>query len=67
MLKRAEINRHVKKQASESNIELEREQPILHLFNKGFSLKDDEEALPFFMVDYLELIDWTGRAIRAAK
>ena len=30
-------------------------------------LKDNEQALPFSLVDYIELIDWTGRAIREDK
>ena len=41
--------------------------PRLYPFNAGFALNDDEKSIPFSLQDYLELIDWTGRAIRDDK
>jgi REP element-mobilizing transposase RayT len=29
--------------------------------------RQDEQALPFYLTDYLALVDWTGRAVRADK
>ncbi|MFM4702858.1 transposase [Aeromonas bivalvium] len=39
--------------------------PALHLL--PFSTKHEPEALPYGLADYLTLVDWTGRAIRADK
>src|SRR5690606_30476921 len=36
-------------------------------FNKGHALKEKENAIPFHYQDYLQLLDWTGRAIRDDK
>lgn len=29
--------------------------------------RQDEKAIPFYVTDYLELVDWTGRAVRRDK
>ena len=44
-----------------------RKVPKLYPFNAGFELKESEQALAFSLKDYMELIDWTGRAIREDK
>ena len=44
-----------------------RESPKLYPFNAGFELKESEQALAFSLKDYVELIDWTGRALRDDK
>lgn len=41
--------------------------PKLLPFNQGTELKEGEKALPFSLVDYAELLDWTGRAVRQDK
>ena len=56
-----QVGRPKKKQAQG------RKTPLLYQFNDGVELKDDERALPFSIEDYLELFDWTGRAIRYDK
>jgi len=42
-------------------------QPKLYPFNRGVGLSDGEKALAFSFKDYLELVDWTGRALRPDK
>ncbi len=44
-----------------------RKSPTLYPFNRGFDLKEGEQALPFSLDDYMGLIDWTGRAVRDDK
>ena len=41
--------------------------PVLYPFNKGVELRDEEQALPFSVEDYMQLLDWTGRALRDDK
>ena len=44
-----------------------RNKPVLFQFNHGVDLQDGEQGLAFSLQDYLELIDWTGRAVRPDK
>lgn len=52
----ARINRAMKPQSL----------PCMHPFLDQVS-DQDQEAIPFSFTDYLELVDWTGRQIRADK
>ena len=45
----------------------QRKAPNLYQFNTGVDLKEGENALAFSIKDYLQLIDWTGRAIKNEK
>ncbi|CZF82791.1 hypothetical protein GCE9029_03443 [Grimontia celer] len=38
----------------------------LHVF-AGYPRKDQPEGIPFRLLDYLELVDWTGRQVRDDK
>ena len=40
--------------------------PCLHPF-VGYPRKDIPSGIPFRLMDYLELVDWTGRQIRESK
>ncbi len=48
------------------NKQLTSEAPLL-AFRNMTSCDDARAAIPFCFVDYLELVEWTGRAIRADK
>ena len=48
------------------DVEFQRK-PQLISFNAGHDLKDNEQALAFSLEDYMQLMDWTGRAIRNDK
>lgn len=42
-------------------------QPMLRLLDFRDAASDKQPAIPFSLPDYLELVDWTGRSIRADK
>ena len=62
---RSTHNKSIKRAGSTNSTESHK--PKLYPFNAGFELNDDEKTIHFSLQDYLELIDWTGRAIRDDK
>ena len=47
------------RKSSNAEATVSRKSPTLYPFNRGFDLKVGEQALPFSLEGYMDLIDWT--------